>query len=425
VVPSEHWGGEGLLGLQVRFDAVDAPGAPEEGEDEEWAMHVVGVDEGSPAAGAGVAAFDDFILGSHDIAFADMAALTDYIYRCAGEDVILYLYRASCDAVYTRLISIPDSGSLGVEVAAGRLHSLPNRETDGVCEDGGRVEEGGEEGYSAAGAGAGAAGAVDRRAMGDFLGSHGGQGSGSGSGSGVGDGGGAGVEGMASSHSSAANTPGFYYHPQQQQQQQHLGTAAQAQFPCPEEQATGRCAAAPNCPFSHQQHSGGSTSSFGSAGAFPQSPAPPRQPQLHQQQQQQQQYYQQPQLLQPQQQQQHQPSFQPPQQQQFSAPLPYQQFQQPQPAAAAPVPAPWQPAPIRIPGSDAAAAAAFTPTAQPGSGSGRPALQPFQPVAGGGAGSLVSPHPPLPRSPAPAGYPRPGAGGAPSLLQPPPSPFAR
>ena len=418
-MPSEHWGGEGLLGLQVRFDAVDAPGAPEDAEDEEWAMHVVGVDEGSPAAAAGILAYDDFILGSHDIAFADMAALTDYIYKCAGEDIILYLYRASCDAVYTRRISIPDSGSLGVEVASGRLHSLPNRETDGVCEDGGRVE-GEEEGL----------GGVDRRSMGDFLSRGGGGGGGWGS-------------GPASSDSQ------YHQQQQQQQQQQQLqqqqyqqqyqqqqqvypsGTPAQALYPCPEEQSTGRCASLPNCPYSHSWRPASSSSAtgstFGSTGAFPQSPLPAAQ----QPSQQQQAYYQQQQQPQQQQQQQQQQPFSPPPQgqAQFHAPS-YQQQQPPQPqqlAGGPGGPPPWQPAPIRIP-SDAHAAplaAAGTPHFTPGGPSSLPSSG--RATAGGAPQAVppfaappmhgVSPHPPLPRSPAPA------YGRTASLLQPPPSPF--
>jgi hypothetical protein len=142
VTPSSDWGGEGLLGLQVRFDAVDAPGAPEEGDDDAWALHVVEVEEGSPAALAGLRALDDWILGAHDTSFADISALTDYVSEFSGASIILYVYRSSTDAVFTRLINLPEGGGLGVSVANGRLHTLPNRDSDGLCEDGGRVDDG-------------------------------------------------------------------------------------------------------------------------------------------------------------------------------------------------------------------------------------------------------------------------------------------
>ena len=61
VVPQEGWGGEGLLGLHVRWDSiVKAPDA---------VLHVVDVVAGSPAATAGLSAGDDFVLGAPEGAF--------------------------------------------------------------------------------------------------------------------------------------------------------------------------------------------------------------------------------------------------------------------------------------------------------------------------------------------------------------------
>ena len=398
MIPSENWGGEGLLGLQVRYDAVDAPGAPDDGEDEEWALHVVSVDESSPAAQAGLVAMDDFILGSHDLAFADMAALSDYIYRCAGEEVILYLYRSSCDTVFTRLISIPESGVLGVELASGRLHALPNRETDGFSEDGGRVE-GDSSSSAGAGAGLGAAleshntSGIERRVMEEFLANGG------------------------SANTSLEHAP--YSGSSSSSSSSSSGALAQqALFPCPEDQATGRCSMLPNCPYSHAS-AGAISSAYASSGAFPQSPAANRQaPQL---------------LLPPQQQQQFQPqqqqTQQQPQPQQYQ---PQQQYFQPQPQQApgayspAPGPAPWQPAPIRIPGAEQPPASqhpsAHTPSFTPGSAvpsSARSAATMLQPPPlPQFQQQYASPHPPLPRSPAPTSNYQ---ARTPGLL-PPPSP---
>jgi hypothetical protein len=376
---------------------------------------VIDVEEGSPAFHAGLTPFDDYILGSHDIGFSDISALTDYVYRYAGEDVILYFYRASCDAVFTRAVRIPEGGSLGVEVANGRLHCLPNRETDGSCDDGGRVD------YTDGDAG------IDRRNLADFL--QGGTEREVGSGSGA--------TGAERSGAPASGTALDYTYPQQHQhqqqpQQQHPGgNAAQVQYPCPEEQATGRCTT-PGCAYLHstqqhpsntypqqqqqqqlfyqqQQHSstGGlnsavahssgmlsSTGSFGSAG-FPQSPAP-----KSQQHQQQPYYPQSPQLLHP-------PTFsqqQQQQQQQQHNGLPSSSSYAP---AFQPPSSPFLPAPIRIPPSGS-----FSSGSTPVSGGERSALA--APPRGSGQAPFL---PALPRSPAPT-MPARGA----SMLQPP-SPF--
>ena len=61
VVPRSNWGGEGLLGLHVRFDSMEKAA--------ESVLHVVDVAPGSPAADAGLVAADDFILGSAEGSF--------------------------------------------------------------------------------------------------------------------------------------------------------------------------------------------------------------------------------------------------------------------------------------------------------------------------------------------------------------------
>lgn len=61
VVPRPGWGGDGLLGLHVKWDAV--VGAAEA------VLHVTDVEPSSPAALAGLAPGDDYILGSPDGVF--------------------------------------------------------------------------------------------------------------------------------------------------------------------------------------------------------------------------------------------------------------------------------------------------------------------------------------------------------------------
>ena len=64
VVPRDDWGGEGLLGLHVKWDAIDGCA--------ESALHVADVAPSSPAAIAGLVAGDDFILGGVDGVFENV-----------------------------------------------------------------------------------------------------------------------------------------------------------------------------------------------------------------------------------------------------------------------------------------------------------------------------------------------------------------
>ena len=65
VVPRTDWGGEGLLGLHVKFDVIT--GAAES------VLHVTEVEPGSPAAVAGLTAGDDYILGSAEGVFENVS----------------------------------------------------------------------------------------------------------------------------------------------------------------------------------------------------------------------------------------------------------------------------------------------------------------------------------------------------------------
>ena len=128
-----------MLGLQVRFDAVDVPGAPSDEDGDEWGLHVVEVEPDSVGAAIGLVAIDDFILGSVDRAFADVDAFSEYVYARRGP-MVLYVYRASTDAVRTLEVELADGDVLGISVANGVFHKLPNRDTDGISIDQGRTK---------------------------------------------------------------------------------------------------------------------------------------------------------------------------------------------------------------------------------------------------------------------------------------------
>jgi hypothetical protein len=142
VVPNDKWGGEGLMGVQVRWDVIEEPAAVD------CVLHVVGVEEGSPAAAAGLVAEKDFILGSVHTSFASVDAFGDYVASREAGDVHVYVLNSDTDRV--RVVALPVSDEpwgperqtgLGIELATGHLHGMPNRHSMGgnEFETGGQV----------------------------------------------------------------------------------------------------------------------------------------------------------------------------------------------------------------------------------------------------------------------------------------------
>ena len=61
LVPSESWGGSGLLGITIRFDVTHPL--------DKHTLHVLDVYKDSPASAAGLDAYNDYILGVGDLLF--------------------------------------------------------------------------------------------------------------------------------------------------------------------------------------------------------------------------------------------------------------------------------------------------------------------------------------------------------------------
>eukprot|EP01138_Halocafeteria_seosinensis_P013390 gb/GECG01013676.1/.p1 GENE.gb/GECG01013676.1/~~gb/GECG01013676.1/.p1 ORF type:complete len:500 (+),score=90.12 gb/GECG01013676.1/:1-1500(+) len=131
MVPHE-WCGVGTLGMYVRFSDFE--------EDTESVLHLTHVVDGSPADMAGLVPGDDYILGAREASFSSVDEFSDYIFQKAGEPVTLYIYSRSRDAVREQSLFIttrewmPGQTGLGCQVAQGKLHHLPNRDTLGINE---------------------------------------------------------------------------------------------------------------------------------------------------------------------------------------------------------------------------------------------------------------------------------------------------
>ncbi|KZC04977.1 PREDICTED: Golgi reassembly-stacking protein 2 [Dufourea novaeangliae] len=122
IVPSLTWGGQGLLGVSVRFCSF-------EGSNENvW--HVLEVHPSSPAELAGLRPFTDYIIGADSI-LHESEDLFTLIEAHESRSLNLYVYNTEDDSCREVTI-IPNhtwggEGSLGCGIGYGYLHRIPIR----------------------------------------------------------------------------------------------------------------------------------------------------------------------------------------------------------------------------------------------------------------------------------------------------------
>lgn len=125
MTPSENWGGQGLLGVSIRFCSFE--GANEN------VWHILEVHPSSPAEAAGLRSFCDYIIGADSILHEseDLFTLIE-----THENKALKLYVYNCEEDRCREVVItPNSkwggeGSLGAGIGFGYLHRIPIRLTE-------------------------------------------------------------------------------------------------------------------------------------------------------------------------------------------------------------------------------------------------------------------------------------------------------
>lgn len=121
VVPSESWGGQGLLGVTIRFDVLHSP--------DKHTLHVLDVYQNSPASEAGLDPYNDYVLAVGDLLFSGLNEFNDIIHHNIHRQVRLYVYNAATETVRECTI-VPNNrwggeGVIGCALGAGYLHSLP------------------------------------------------------------------------------------------------------------------------------------------------------------------------------------------------------------------------------------------------------------------------------------------------------------
>lgn len=122
VVPSNMWGGQGLLGASVRFCSFQ--GANEN------VWHVLDVEATSPAALAGLQPHSDYIVGADQV-LQDSEDFFSLIEAHEGKPLKLLVYNTETDAC-REVVVTPNGawggeGSLGCGIGYGYLHRIPVR----------------------------------------------------------------------------------------------------------------------------------------------------------------------------------------------------------------------------------------------------------------------------------------------------------
>ncbi|CAG4981074.1 unnamed protein product [Parnassius apollo] len=122
ITPSSSWGGQGLLGVSIRFCSFE--GANEN------VWHVLEVHPSSPAEIAGLKPFTDYIIGADSI-MHESEDLFTLIEAHEGRALKLFVYNTSDDTC--REVHITPNhnwggqGSLGCGIGYGYLHRIPIR----------------------------------------------------------------------------------------------------------------------------------------------------------------------------------------------------------------------------------------------------------------------------------------------------------
>ncbi|XP_070774601.1 Golgi reassembly-stacking protein 1a [Enoplosus armatus] len=120
VVPSNMWGGQGLLGASVRFCSYQ--GATEN------VWHVLDVEASSPAALAGLQPHSDYIVGADQV-LQDSEDFFSLIEAHEGKPLKLLVYNIQTDGC-REVVVTPNGawggeGSLGCGIGYGYLHRIP------------------------------------------------------------------------------------------------------------------------------------------------------------------------------------------------------------------------------------------------------------------------------------------------------------
>ncbi|XP_020635446.3 Golgi reassembly-stacking protein 1 [Pogona vitticeps] len=122
VIPSNMWGGQGLLGASVRFCSFYGAN--------EHVWHVLDVEPASPAAFSGLRPYTDYIIGSDQI-LQESEDFFSLIESHEGKPLKLMVYNTETDSCREVFVTPNGAwggeGSLGCGIGYGYLHRIPSQ----------------------------------------------------------------------------------------------------------------------------------------------------------------------------------------------------------------------------------------------------------------------------------------------------------
>jgi len=120
ITPSNLWGGQGLLGVSIRFCSFDGAA------DNVW--HVLDVHPNSPADIAGLRPHTDYLIGA-DSVLHDADDFYNLVESHEGKPLKLYVYNSETDGCREVTITPNPSwggeGSMGCGIGQGLIHRIP------------------------------------------------------------------------------------------------------------------------------------------------------------------------------------------------------------------------------------------------------------------------------------------------------------
>jgi predicted metalloprotease with PDZ domain len=123
ITPRRNWGGQGMLGVTIRFDSFWRA--------EESLVRVLEVLPDSPAELAGLEPEKDYLLGTAERVFKDTDTLFDEVQKHLDSTLEFFVYNTATDEVRVVVIMPTNNwngkGCLGLSVGHGYLHRLPHR----------------------------------------------------------------------------------------------------------------------------------------------------------------------------------------------------------------------------------------------------------------------------------------------------------
>lgn len=115
IEPSDSWGGQGLLGISIRFCSFEVA------KDNVW--HILEVHPNSPAEIAGLKPFSDYIIGTDSI-LHESEDLYNLIENHDGSALKLYVY--NCDEDSCREVVITPNSKWGGNGLVGKFKFFCN-----------------------------------------------------------------------------------------------------------------------------------------------------------------------------------------------------------------------------------------------------------------------------------------------------------